>query len=205
MAIFNEQEKQRIEARIAAAEQKTAAEIVVASVPASDGYVGVRWLFAVLVALCAGAVASLTLPFLRAGEVVAGELVIGALAYWLSGLPALLRRLTPNAIKGAAVERAAQLAFVQHTVFATRERTGVLILLSEQEHKVAILGDEGIHRRVQDVGWQGYVATIVQAIRTGKPGEGVCEVIDALAEVLAQGAPVAADDVNELPNRVRGE
>jgi putative membrane protein len=131
--------------------------------------------------------------------------VIGTLAYWLSGLPALLRRLTPNAVKGAAVERAAQLAFVQHSVFATRDRTGVLILLSEQEHKVAILGDEGIHRRVQDVGWQGYVATIVQAIRAGKPGEGVCEVVDALAEVLAQGAPVSADDVNELSNRVRGE
>jgi putative membrane protein len=205
MAIFNDEEKQRIEARIADAEQRTAAEIVVACVPQSDTYLGVRWLFAALVALAGSALLSLTVPFLHSGEVLVCELAIGGLAFWLSGRASLLRRLTPDALKGAAVERAAQLAFVQHTVFATRERTGVLILLSEQEHRVAILGDEGIHQRVKDVGWEGHVATIVRAIRAGKAGDGVCEVIDGLAGVLAQGAPVSADDVDELSNRVREE
>lgn len=205
MAIFSAEEKQRIEARVAAAEAQTAAEFVVVTVPRSDDYAGVRWFSAALFALTLSASVALAFPALHAGEVLGLELLLGALGLWLSGLAPLLRRLTPESLKGAAVERAAQLAFVEHAVFTTRERTGVLILLSEQEHRVAILGDEGIHQRVQDVGWQQHVATLVQALRAGKPAEGVCDVIDALAGVLAQGAPVRPDDMNELPNRVRGE
>ena len=47
------------------------------------------------------------------------------------------------------------------------------------------------------------VATIVRAIRSGKAAEGVCQVIGALSEKLAELAPVRADDTNELPDRVR--
>jgi putative membrane protein len=203
MATLSDADKQRIEAAVAAAEQKTAAEIVVVALARSDAYAGVRWFAAALFALTLSAALALAFPSLRAGEVLGLQLLFALLALWLSGRPALLRSLTPETLKREAVERAAQLAFVEHTVFATRERTGVLILLSEQEHRVAVLGDEGIHRRVQDVGWQQHVETITRAIRSGRAADGVCEVIAALAKVLAEGVPVQPDDVNELPNRVR--
>jgi putative membrane protein len=203
MAIFTEQEKQAVEARIEAAERRTAAEIVVAAIPRSDDYTGVRLASVALMALSAGATAIVAMPWLRAGEVLGIQLLLGLLVYFLSGLPPVLRRLAPSAHKASALERATQLAFMRHSVFATRERTGVLILLSELEHRVAILGDEGIHARVKTEGWEQHVDTMVRAVRAGAPGKGVCEVVDALAEILAEGAPIRSDDSNELPNRVR--
>ncbi|HEX6244344.1 MAG TPA: TPM domain-containing protein [Polyangiales bacterium] len=203
MSILSDADKQRIEAAVAAAEQKTAAEFVVVRVAASDAYAGVRWFAAGLFALTISAALALAFPVLRAGEVLGLQLLLALLAFWITGRPALLRGLTPEALKREAVERAARLAFLEHTLFATRERTGVLILVSEQEHHVAILGDEGIHQRVQELGWQQHVDTIVKAIHAGKAADGVCEVIAALSEVLAHGVSVRADDVNELPNRVR--
>jgi putative membrane protein len=203
MAILSDADKQRVEAAVAAAEQKTAAEIVVVSLPRSDAYAGVRWFVAAMFALTLSAALVLAFPTLRAGEVLGLQLLLAVLAFALSGQAALLRGLTPEALKRQAVEREARLAFLEHTVFATRDRTGVLIVLSEQEHRVAILGDQGIHQRVQEVGWQQHVDTIVKAIRNGKAADGVCQVIAALAEVLARDVPVQPDDVNELPNRVR--
>lgn len=203
MALLTDQEKDRIEASVAAAETRTAAEIVVACVARSEHYAAVRLLFAVLMALSVSAALAVAAPGLLSGELLALQLGAGAAAYWLSGLAPLLRRLVPSTFARAAVERAAQLAFVRHSVFATRERTGVLILLSELEHRVAILGDEGIHARVKSPGWEAHVSTIVAAIRAGKAGEGVCQVVDALAGVLAEGAPIRSDDTNELHNRVR--
>jgi putative membrane protein len=116
----------------------------------------------------------------------------------------LLRLLLPPRRVERAITRAAELAFFEHAVFATRERTGVLIFLSALEHRVIILGDEGIHARVHETGWQELVTTLVAAIKAGRAGDGVCEVIRKLGATLAEAAPVRADDVDELDNRVRG-
>jgi putative membrane protein len=203
MAILNASDKQRIEAAITEAETKTAAEIVVATVARSDGYLDVRLVTALLFGFGASAALHLLLPLVGPGELFAVQIGLGLLAFFVSGLPAVLRWLVPEARKRAAVGRAAQLSFLEHAVFATRERTGVLILLSELEHNVTILGDEGIHARVAGEGWQQHVATIVTAIRSGRAAEGVCAVIAALTQVFAEIAPIRADDTNELDNRVR--
>jgi len=96
-----------------------------------------------------------------------------------------------------------EVRFLEHAVFDTKARNGVLILLSELEHGVTILGDRGIHSRLQGAGWEAHVTTIVSAIRAGKPAEGVAQVIDALALVLAEQDPIQRDDANELPDGVR--
>jgi putative membrane protein len=203
MAIFSEQDKRRIEARIAEAEKKTAAEFVVATTPRSDSYLDVRLLCAVAFSLALSAAVDLLLPLAGPGELLALQLVLGLLGFWLSGRPALLRRLTPARRVAGAVEREARVRFLEHGVFGTRDRTGVLILLSELEHNVTILGDQGIHARVHELGWEQHVASIVAAIHAGRAAEGVCQVIDKLAELLAQAAPVRSDDTDELENRVR--
>lgn len=205
MALLTAQDRQRIETSISAAERMTAAEIVVACIAHGDSYLDLRVLAAGLIALAGGAGLSLGLPWLDLHELLALQTLIAVAVFAVSGLAPVLRACVPGARKHSAVERAAQLAFLKHSVFATRERTGVLILLSELEHKVVILGDQGIHARVQDPGWQKHVESIVRAIGAGRAADGVCEVIDSLAKVLAEGAPIRADDTNELPNRVRDD
>jgi putative membrane protein len=203
MAMFSDDDKRRIEARIAEAEKKTAAELVVATAPRSDDYLDVRLVAALCFGFGASAALQLWLPLVGPGELFALQLGLGAAGFWLSGVPALLRRLVPRQRREQAVEREARVRFLEHSVFDTRARTGVLILLSELEHNVTILGDRGIHERVQEAGWGQHVATIVAAIRMGQAADGVCRVIDALAETLAHAAPVQNDDTNELENRVR--
>jgi putative membrane protein len=203
MPIFSEDDKRRIEGRIAEAEQKTAAEFVVATTPRSDGYLDVRLLWALCFGSGASAALHLALPLVGPGELFALQLALGALAYWLSSAPGVLRLLLTTRRVDRATEREARVRFLEHEVFATRERSGVLILLSELEHNVTILGDRGIHARVQNAGWEQHVATITAAIHAGRAADGVCRVIDELAEVLAQAAPVQSDDSDELPNRVR--
>jgi putative membrane protein len=103
------------------------------------------------------------------------------------------------------VERRAREEFFERALFATRGRTGVLILLSELERQVAILGDQGIHERVQTVGWQAHVDHIIAQIRAGRTAAGVCEVIAKLGSSLEGAVPRQSDDRNELPNTVREE
>lgn len=203
MAILNSQDRTRVEAAIAQLEQRSAAEVVVAEVARSDAYLDVRFALAALFALGASAAVHTLFPLVGAGEVLALELLLFALGFGLFGAPVLLRRCLPEKRVLAAVQREAGLSFLANGVFATRERTGVLILLSELEHRVVILGDQGIHAAMAADGWDAHVATIVRAIRSGKAAEGVCQVIGALSEKLAELAPVRADDTNELPDRVR--
>jgi putative membrane protein len=203
MAIFSDEDKQRIEARIAEAEKKTAAEFVVATTPRSDDYLDVRLIAALCFGFGASAAMHLALPLVGAGELFALQLVLGLLSFWLSGVPGVLRRLPSTQRIEREAAREAEVRFLEHSVFETRDRTGVLILLSELEHNVTILGDKGIHARVRDAGWEQHVATIVAAIRAGKAADGVCQVIDQLSALLAHTAPVQSDDTDELENRVR--
>lgn len=203
MSLFTRDEADRIAAAITELEKRTAGEIVVAEQGRSDDYAEVRlaWSFGLALAL-AGAV-HLLWPTLEGGWLLALQLAVLAIVWPLSAVSFVLRWLLPHGRAQEAVERAAQLAFMEHAVFRTRDRTGVLIFLSALEHRVVIRGDEGVHARVQGQGWDALVLELVRAIRAGKTGDGVCAVIDRLGAHLAEAAPIRPDDENELPNHVR--
>lgn len=203
MSLFAKHEAERVAEVVTEIEQRTAAEIVVAEVERSDDYYGVRLFVTLMVGLVAASVAHLTDPTLEVSAVLAVQFAAGLAVWLLSALPTPLRLLLPKPLVAQAVTRAAKLAFFEYGVFATRERTGVLIFLSALEHRVIILGDEGIHARVGDPGWTEHVQTLVAAIKARKVGDGVCNVVQRLGDTLAQAAPLREDDTNELDNRVR--
>jgi putative membrane protein len=204
MSLFSKDESDRIAAAITDVEKTTAGEIVVAEDVRSDDYAEVRLAWGFGLGLTVAGVAHLLWPWLEAGWLLGVQLAVFLGVWLLSALPAVMRGMLPAGRAREAVDRAARLAFMEHAVFRTRERTGVLIFLSGLEHRVVILGDEGIHARVQDPGWEALVAELVQAIRKGRAGEGVCRVIQELGTKLSKGAPIRPDDENELPNHVRG-
>jgi putative membrane protein len=131
------------------------------------------------------------------------QLVVAPLVWFVAAQPALLRQLLPAVHAQRAVESRAQCAFLDHQVSRTRERTGVLIFVSELEHEVVMLGDEGIHAVLHQAGWNELVVQVTHAMRTGRGGEGVCEVIRKVGATLAELVPQSAEDVDELDNRVR--
>jgi putative membrane protein len=203
MALLDQAARQRIEATIADVERRTSGEIVVVSVPASDRYYDVRLLFALCVALAIAALVHGLSPALGVTILLLLQALCAAMTFAILGAPALLRRAAPDARRAHAVLCRARQEFLEHGVFATRDRTGILILLSELERKVVILGDAGIDAHVNQDGWHEHVARIVTSIRAGDPAAGVCGVIAELGEVLATKLPIRTDDRDELSNEVR--
>jgi putative membrane protein len=201
--LLDENARQRIQATIAEIERTTSGEIVVATVAASDTYEDVALRYAVALMIASAALAHLALPELSFALLLSLQAVIGVAVALAFRFGPVVRGLTPKRRLAESVERKAREAFLEHELFATRERTGVLILISELEHRVAILGDTGIDHLVHHDGWQAHVAHIIAAIRSGRAADGICEVIRAIGEALAKHLPAAHDNANEISDQVR--
>ncbi|MCH2109570.1 MAG: hypothetical protein MK135_09580, partial [Polyangiaceae bacterium] len=88
-------------------------------------------------------------------------------------------------------------------VTETRDRSGILLFLSELEGRVVLLADKGIHDRVEEDEWSQDVDRLVDAIKKGKPGAGTIECVQRLGSLLASSFPPREDDENELADGVR--
>jgi putative membrane protein len=149
MALFDSEALARIEAAIKQVEQNTAGEIVVVSVPRCDAYHEVRLAYGVAFALGGAAVLHMFVPWLAIGWLLWLEAAMVLVAWLAFNVPPILRLLVPaNRAEFAVVQRA-QLEFLHRRVYDTRDHTGVLILLSELEHQVTILGDAGIYEKLK--------------------------------------------------------
>jgi putative membrane protein len=203
--MFAPTELEKIEAAIAALERRSATELVVATVPASDAYVALRLLYAFALGVTVQSCVHLARPEIAFAWLSLAQLGTASLGFVLLGTAPVIRLLISKLHGQHAATRRAHEEFFARGLFRTRERTGVLIFLSALERQVVILGDEGIHARVKTQGWEQHVACIVQAIRAGRAADGVCQVIADLADVLEAAVPRSPDDVNELPDTVREE
>lgn len=201
--ILTAADRERIEATIAEIEQRTAAELVVVNADACAHYLEVKLGYALLLAFAAGAAGHTIWPDWGVPVILWLQLAAAIATLLLCSIPAVLRFVAPRRLMQQYVEQRAELAFFEHGVFATRDRTGVLILVSALEHKVAMLGDEGIHKKLQDSGWQRHVAALAKAIKEGRAAEGVCDALRSISEVLIAEFPPRHDDTDELSNAVR--
>jgi uncharacterized membrane protein len=84
----------------------------------------------------------------------------------------------------------------------TAQRDGVLIYLAIEDHKVAIVGDEGIHARVGDAYWASVRDIMVDRLRRGQPRAAMVDAVRALGQSLALHFPRRPDDTNELSDTV---
>jgi putative membrane protein len=203
MALFDEAGRVRIAEAVAAVERETAGEIVVVSVPSAEPYSDLRALGASAAALASAVVVHTLWPALAVTWLLWVELLAFAGAWFVFAWPPLLRVALPVARAQRSVERRAREELLEQRVLETEAHTGVLILLCELEHRVVILGDRGVHARVQTDGWQQHVTSIVAAIRAKHAADGVCKVISELGAVLARDLPRSEGDVNELPDAPR--
>lgn len=125
---------------------------------------------------------------------------LGRLVPWIERLFTLPSELTEQ-VQEKAVD-----AFVENQVFATKQRTGVLLYISVFEHRVTVLADQGIFGRAEPGVWNDVCATVTSGIRSGQPTEGIVAAIGKLAELLERLGNKAGDEnPDELPNKVRGD
>jgi putative membrane protein len=190
---FSASDRAAIEAAVQAAERRTAGEIVPYAVSRSDAYPEAPWLGAFLGSISGAAAAAaviqlgdlwLATPATWAAAAAVAGGGLGYLAVFL--VPPLRRMLTSHGQREHAVHRRAAEAFVEHEVFATSKRTGILIFLSLFERRVVVLADSGINDKVPQGEWAGIAASIATGVRGGKPGEALAAGIGRCADLLVQ-------------------
>ncbi len=195
------------------AEKRTSGEIVPVVVGASDDYDEAAWKAAAFGAL---AVSIFVALIHSAGGFwldpawlwILGPSAIGAAAGYLlaRALPSFRRAMVSPDTLNLRVNRRAAQAFLEEEVFATRERTGILIFLALFERRVVVLGDEAINRAVDQSEWQDIVDHLVTGIRSGQPGPALVESIGECGLLLEKhGVEIRPDDIDELANGLRME
>ncbi|GLV20329.1 hypothetical protein TomMM35A_01920 [Sphingobium sp. TomMM35A] len=219
--LLSQADHELVSAAVQEAETHTSGEIVTIVARRSDSYhdVGLSWAAAAVflaLALMAAFPAHLR-AFLSSllldwdHELADWKLLLGLTAililkflvvrYLLAIMP-LRMLMTPRATKARRVRRRAILLFRTAAEARTHGRTGVLIYLSLDEHRAEIVADRAINEKVAPEAWGDAMTALIEAIRLGKPGEGLAQAVAQVGAVLATHFPREQGDINELPDRL---
>jgi putative membrane protein len=135
------------------------------------------------------------------GTSLSGGIITAILTRWI---PSMQRFFIGEERMKAEVDAAAKQTFLEYELFSTKQRTGILILISLLEHRVEILGDKGINSKIEENEWEQIIQHMMDYLKQKKNTEAMLEGIRMCKELLLKyGFTADADDTNELPNHLR--
>lgn len=190
---------------VEAVEARSCAEVVIAVRPWSASWLGPD-------VICGAVVAYLALLFTLFAPPIFGlvwiALIVAAgffVGFSLSRLiPALRLRVAGAVSVNDAVQQAARARFVELSVTATRERSGILVYVSLAERRCVVVPDIGVLTRVPKTEWNRAAAAVEDTVNTGGIDQAaltaLCSAVEALGDVLEEPMPRAEDDIDELEN-----
>jgi putative membrane protein len=205
------EERERIRLAVQAAERGTRAEIVPMIVARSGLYREVRhWVgfgLALLALTILLTIESHWLPWGWHASNAAWLLLATLVAYgcgaWLGNLWPVIRLCTSAERMRHKVRLRAERAFSQHALSQTRERTGVLIMLSILERESYVLPDRSLDGRASTDQWAQVVQAVVDRLQCGDIVGGLCQGIQRCGLLLADICPGRpGDNPNELPDEL---
>ncbi len=226
--MLSNSDRARIEAAVKAAEDRTRGEIFCIVAHESSDYreVAIGWAaFAALAAPAVllvagiqvkvpdlfgaewtaaqvGATAEAAARGALAGAILLQALLFVAVAVLLS-VPPLRRLFTPRSLKRERVRQRAREQFLAKDLSATRERTGVLIYVSQSERMAELIADEGVAAKVDPKVWHDAMARLVGGVKRRNPAEGFEQAIGLCGAILAEHFPAdPGDNPNELSDAV---
>lgn len=214
MNLFTDADRKRIVEAVAQAESRTSGEIVPVIVQRSGAYRVVPYRAGVMGAVV-GALLHEVVTLGYDGWGVPMLLSDGALFFWMLAfglmagflvprIPVLFRTVAGGELMDLAVHARASQAFLTEEVFATRDRTGILLFLSLDEHRVEVLGDNAINAAVEPDDWGDVISDIVQGVRSGDAVGGLERAISRCGDLLERkGVEIKDDDTDELSNDLR--
>ena len=202
MVHLTQSELDRISDAVREAEKQTAGEIVPMLVGQSDEYPGARWRLAIVTALLSGALAYFFLDDFDPVWILWAQIPGLYIGYWLGSFGAVLRPFLVSSKIDEEVHQRAVQAFFLHNLHATKDRTGILVMVSLLEHRVEILADTGINANVPRDMWEKILNDMIGKIKSGDLTEGFCTAVRECGEVLAKDFPGTHENPNELSDRV---
>ncbi len=100
------------------------------------------------------------------------------------------------------VDRAKEI-FLELGMHKTELHNATLIYVAVDDRQTAILGDEGIYKKVGEEYWKNEVSKMLMQFKNQHLVDGLCMVIADLGEALQHHFPYNADtDKNELPDEI---
>ena len=210
---FNQEDKDKIKAAVASLEEATSGELVLYYARKSDNYPGAGWKFAGII----GGGAAFTIALLSYlwmlpawfTPMVIGLLILSlmAVAYFLAVfVPDLRISLSAAHIVSQRVLTKARDIFLEEEIFKTADRIGILVYISELEHKVVVLGDSGINHKISKDDWTHIVDTIVLGIKHQQIAQGIVNAVSICQDLLLKhGFTNVEKAENELSDDIRIE
>jgi putative membrane protein len=190
----------RIEGAVLEAERNTAGEIVVAMVGSCAEYGSAGWRLGAALALLGFLGAGVFAPEIGLGALLGAQAVGFVLGHLLARIRMIRRSLISEGFMQACAERRAWSAFAENGLARTAERTGILIFVALFEHRVIVLGDEGVDRVLDpDESWEEVVDLLLTGVREKRATEGILAAVRRCGEILQTHLPAAPKTLNQLP------
>ena len=102
---------------------------------------------------------------------------------------------------GEPLKRAIEV-FNKLKMHETKERNGVLIYLAFNDRKLAILGDEGIDKKVANDFWDSTKEQLILDFKNNQFIPGIIKSINEVGVRLKEYFPHQVDDIDELSNEI---
>ncbi len=196
--------KNKIEAKISQIEGKSELEIVPVIVERSSDYYAWRFNLSVMAGIiCLYALYLSSPTSIHASHwffSIAASIATWLLLHWKR----LLIMLTPRRVFLEAVQDEAAQWFLQEEVFNTKNRTGLLIFISEMESSAFILADKGLLRVIPDSRWALLGQQLANDFSQLSAGESFLRTLDEIEVELSTHFPASASNQNEISDKVRG-
>jgi putative membrane protein len=198
-----------LDRRVAEAEKRTGTQIVLAVIERSDAYPELPWKAFALGVAVAGLLVSVQ-EMVRPGWTSSSELLLAVVVTLAAGVtgallcvyvPAFARLFLDAHRASAEVRQYASSLFLSHEMFATRRRTGILLLVSLFERRVVVLPDTGLGQRLSQDAQQAIIARMATALKRGQVARALEDGLSSLEDVLA-GTATGEPGENELPDRI---
>lgn len=197
-----------IDAQVAALEARSGVQVATAIVGKTDSYSELPWKAFALGASLAG-LAVVAADVWRPQWVTAGTAIAHVTTILASGgtcalaaifIPAFARIFLRPSRRDVEVRQYAESLFLKHGLFATRDRTAVLILITIFERRIEILHDVGLADLVSENDWNAVIARMTPHMREWRPHQALQQGLLAVGDLLASKGFAGAGGRNELPD-----
>jgi putative membrane protein len=207
--ILSENDRTQLDRQIADTERRTKAQIVLATAKRCDSYAELPWKAFALGTSVTGLLVvahDLLLPGWISNTAIltsiAATLAAGAVLALLAILVPGFARLLLSAHRAEVeVQQYAESLFLSREMFATRERSGILLLVSLFERRLVILPDKGLRDRLHADALQDIILQVSKPLARNEVRRALEAGLEELVRALEPSAPAGLPQ-DELSNDI---
>jgi len=205
---LSDHDRNRLGGLIVDVEKHTNTQIVLAVIQRSDSYAELPWkAFALGASIAALLIFILDLlsygwyPRVTVLIAVAGTLAGGAVFALLTVLiPGFAKRFLSSFRAEVEVRQYAESLFLSKELFATSNRTGILVLVSLFERKIVILPDKGLSDQLTNDAMQSIITAMTQLLKRNEISRAFESGLEQLSHTLETS--VQGKGENELSDEI---